>query len=63
MDHERIDKGLLTFTQICVEIDLNKGLPKQIQIVDKTKWNRKIDYDNMTFLCLICYKIGHIENT
>lgn len=32
MDSERIEKGLFPFFRLCVDIDLNKALPRHIQM-------------------------------
>lgn len=49
-DNERHDKGLFTYARICVEIDLNKGLPERIQLKHESLiWTQGLDYENTAF--------------
>lgn len=58
-----MEDGIYTFAQICVEVDLNKGLPDRIVLKHKDHcWLQTIDYENTTFRCRICRKTGHLQN-
>lgn len=59
MDTDRMEEGIYTFACICVEVDLNKGLPDQIQLNYKQKcWTQILDYEYTAFRCKICRQIG-----
>jgi hypothetical protein len=56
LDTDRISKGFITFTGICIEIDLNQGLPDRI-LIDWTEdepYMKLVDYENIAFRCHSC---------
>jgi hypothetical protein len=62
-DTDRILKGFITFTHICVEIDLSQGILDRI-FIDWTEgdpYTQMVDYENITFRFLSCKKIGHLQ--
>lgn len=62
-DVERIARCIHTFARICVEVDLNQGLPYSIILLhNNTQWKQPLDYENMAFRCRCCQQIGHLRN-
>jgi len=50
IDLEKPQKGLFTFSRICMEIDLRKFLPYHIILKHKKiPWFQVLDYKKMTF--------------
>lgn len=63
MDTQRIEERIFTFARICVEVDLSKCLPDQIQLKHRQRsWTQVIDYENTAFRCRTCRQIGHLQN-
>ena len=61
---ERIEVRIYTFSRICVEVDLSKGLPENIMLIyQQQKCLQPLDYENTTFRCRNSRMIGHIQNT
>ena len=58
-------KGFVTFSHICVEIDLIQGIPNRILIDwdENDPYMQMIDYENTTFKCLSCQQTGHLQET
>jgi hypothetical protein len=65
IDTDRIAKGFVTFTCICVEIDLSQGLPDKILIDwgDGDPFIYMVDYENTVFRCRSCQQTGHLQAT
>lgn len=58
------EERVYTFSRICVEVDLSKGLPECIPLTHKQqKWTQHFDYENTAFRCRICRNTGHLQNT
>lgn len=52
----------MTYAHICVQMDLNEGLPTKLKIVNQDySWTQALDYKNISFRCRSCYNIGHLE--
>ena len=50
-----------TYARICVQMDLSKGLPGELKIVNQDySWTQALDYENIYFRCRSCYNIGHL---
>lgn len=59
-----MEEKIYTFTRICVEVDLSKGLLNLIRFSDNKKtWTQLLDFENTTFRCRICWQAGHLQNT
>lgn len=64
MDTKRLEERIYTFARICVEVDLSRGLPDQIQLKHRQRcWTQFSDYENTAFRCRTCQQIGHLQNT
>lgn len=60
----RESKGLYAYARICVELDLSKGLPEQIDLkINDFVWTQTLDYENTSFRCRHCHQAGHLQNT
>jgi len=63
MDTQRVEERIYTFARICVEVDLSKGLPDQIQLKHKQRsWTQILDNENTAFRCRICRQTGHPQS-
>jgi len=63
-DYERERQGLFTYARICVELDLSKGFPEQINLkINDTVWTQFLDYENTAFRCRHCHLTGHLQNS
>lgn len=63
-DSWRESKGLYAYARICVELDLSKGLPDQINLkINNIVWSQRLDYEYTTFRCRHCHQLGHLQNT
>jgi hypothetical protein len=65
IDTDQITRGFVTFTRICVEIDLSQGLPDRI-LIDWTEddpYTQLVDYENTAFRCRSCQQTGHLQET
>jgi hypothetical protein len=52
--------GLQACAWICVEVDLEKGLPEAINLtLDKWTYLQQVDYEQLPFKCKICHEYGH----
>jgi len=52
MDREKMDKGMFNFSHICVEMDLNKGIPNRIHLTHQDfKWTPWLYFENTAFRC------------
>jgi len=59
-----VEERIYTFARICVEVDLSKGLPDQIQLKHRQRsWTQVLDYENTAFRYRICRQIGHLQST
>lgn len=54
---ERPNKGIFTFSRICVEVDLSKGLLDHINLIHTNfHWKQPLDFENMTLRWHICFQ-------
>ena len=53
---------MFSCARICVEVDLEKGLPEAINI-NMEGWShlQAIDYDQIPFKCKMCHEYGHFS--
>jgi hypothetical protein len=65
IDTDWIMKGFVTFSHICIEIDLIQGLPDRILIDwdENDPYMQMINYENTTFRCLSCQQTWHLQET
>lgn len=63
-DSSRGEKGIYTFSRICAEIDMSKGLPDQINLkIGDFHWTKTLDYENTDFRCRHCHQTGHLQSS
>ena len=56
------NKGQYTCARICVEVDLEAGLPEAIKIkVGSWTHYQKLDYEHLPFKCRNCQEHGHFQ--
>ena len=61
---DRIQKGLVTYARICMEVDLSVGFPNQITLTWSSKsWVINIEYENAAFRCRSCQQTGHLQGS
>jgi len=49
-----------SYACLCIEVDLEKGLPKAIQLtLDGWSYIQTIDYEQIPFKCKACHEFGH----
>lgn len=55
-------KGQYTCARICVEVDLEAGLPEAIKLkVGEWQHYQKLDYEQLPFKCHSCQEHGHFQ--
>lgn len=55
-------KGQYTCARICVEVDLEAGLPEAIKLKVGEWWHyQKLDYEQLPFKCRTCHEHGHFQ--
>jgi hypothetical protein len=56
------NKGQYTYARICVEVDLEAGLPEAVKLIVGT-WTHyhKLDYEHLPFKCRNCQEHGHFQ--
>lgn len=63
-DHSRFGQSLFSYTRICIEADLSKGLPDKIILKHGIqKYIQTLDYENTAFRCRICHQTGHLQES
>lgn len=63
-DSWQVSKGLYSYARVCVELDLSKGLPEQINLkINDFVWIQTLDYENTAFRCRHCHQSGNLQNT
>ena len=55
---------MFSCARICIEVDLEKGLPKSI-ILSIDGWNhlQTVDYEQIPFKCKYCHEYGHFAKS
>ena len=53
---------MLSCSRICVEVDLEKGMPKAINL-NMEAWShlQAVDYKKITFKCKVCHEYDHFS--
>jgi hypothetical protein len=60
IDHVEPREGLQACARLCVEVDLEKGLPEAIQLnLDNWSYIQQVDYEKIPFKCKACHEYGH----
>lgn len=55
-------KGQYTCARICVEVDLEAGLPEAVKLtVGEWQHYQKLDYEQLPFKCRTCHEHGHFQ--
>jgi hypothetical protein len=56
--------GMHACARICVEVDLEKGLPEAIQLtLDNWSFLQQVDYEQLPFKCRMCHEYGHFAKS
>ena len=64
IDKAELKPPMLSCTRICVEVDLEKGLPKAINLnMEGWKHLQTVDYEQIPFKCKVCHEYGHFSKT
>lgn len=62
IDQQTLDRKVISFTCICVEIDLNNPLPDPMEIcLGSSSWVQQLDYESLPFRCRIFHEYGHLQ--
>jgi hypothetical protein len=60
IDRSEPKSAMFSCTRICVEVDLEKGLPEAIKLsLDDWTHIQKLDYEKIPFKCKMCHEYGH----
>jgi hypothetical protein len=60
LDRAEPKGNLYSCARICVEVDLEKGLPEALQInLDQWSHHQVLDYEQIPFKCMVCHAHGH----
>lgn len=63
IDRRKPKDNTHAYIRICVEVDLEKGLPEVIRIkVDEWTHIQQLDYEKILFKCKVCHEYGHFAN-
>ena len=56
-------KDQFSCARICVEVDLDIGLPEAINLI-VAEWShvQELDYEQIPFKCIFCHQYGHFSN-
>ena len=56
------NKGQYSCARICVEVDLEAGLPEAVKLkVGEWHHFQKLDYEQLPFKCRLCHEHGHFQ--
>ena len=56
------NKGQYTYARICVEVDLEAGLPEAVKLmIGSWQHYQKLDYEQLPFKCRNCQEHGHFQ--
>jgi hypothetical protein len=56
--------GLQSCARLCVEVDLEKGLPKEIHLIlDGWSYIQTVDYEQLPFKCKYCHEYSHFAKS
>ena len=58
---QTLGKRVMTFAQICVELDLSRPLPDEVEMcAGSHSWVQQLDYQTLPFRCQLCHEYGHL---
>ena len=64
MDKFELKAPMFSCARICVEVDLEKGLPKSINLsIDGWNHLQTVDYEQIPFKCKYCHEYGHFAKS
>jgi hypothetical protein len=64
IDRAEPKSGMFSCARICVEVDLEKGLPEAIKLkLDDWIHIQKLDYEQLPFKCKMCHEYGHFARS
>jgi hypothetical protein len=64
IDRAEPQDGLQSCARICIEVDLEKGLPEAIQLIlDGWTYIQTVDYEQLPFKCKYCHEYGHFAKS
>lgn len=67
MDREIMDKGIFTFSRICVEINLRRFLPYRVHLTHQDfEWTQWLEFKNIASKCQIFHQkraLAHYMST
>lgn len=59
---QTLGKWVMTFSHICVEIDLSRPLPDAIEMcAGSYSWVQQLDYETLPFHCCVYREYGHLQ--
>ena len=59
---QTLGKKVMTFSHICVEIDLSSPLPDAIEMcAGSYSWVQQLVYETLPFRCHLCREYGHLQ--
>jgi hypothetical protein len=62
IDRDEPKSSMYSCARICVEVDLEKGLPEEIKLkLDDWTYIQKLDYEQLPFKCKSCHEYGHFS--
>lgn len=60
---DQLSKGFVNFVRLCVEVELNEGLPDKIVPKQGYKeYSQPLDYENTTFKCGTCQQSRYLQH-
>ncbi|XP_057849635.2 uncharacterized protein LOC131060417 [Cryptomeria japonica] len=59
--HQSLDKNVISYAHICVDIDLNKPLSDSLESCLGSSWIQQLDYESLPFHCRVCHDYGHLQ--
>lgn len=60
--YQTLERKVMNFACICVEIDLSNPLPDSLEIhAGAYSWVQQLDYDTFPFRCRLCHEYGHLQ--
>jgi hypothetical protein len=63
IDRTEPREGIQACVCLCVEVDMEKGLPEVIQLdLDNWWYIQKVDYEQLPFKCKACHEYGNFVN-
>ena len=58
---QTLGKRVMTFARICVELDLSRPLPDEVEMcAGSHSWVQQLDYETLPFRCRLCHEYGHL---